>query len=96
VAHGNVDASARAVGLERLGASDAFADFLVSILGRHGWSVSWATAFAGGVMAIASSPSGLEFRRAGASRPEAALAVFEDVARLMGMHEHVQLPLFSA
>lgn len=76
------DEEARRVGLERLGASDGFASFLLDMLRRNGWEVSLSVAFGGGMLATARK-LGHDIRRVAPSGPEAALAVFEECGRLM-------------
>jgi hypothetical protein len=82
------------VGLERLGASDAFAGVLLEILREHGWEAELTQPFAGsGFLAIARSPFGYEFVREGETRSGAALAVFGEVARIMSVGGQFQLRL---
>src|ERR1043166_1644973 len=84
----------RPSGLERWGASDAFAGALLEPLRLNGWSIGEAVpAFGGGVLLIAELPAfGFEFRAVGGTRSEAAVALFEQIAPLMSAGD-VQLSI---
>jgi hypothetical protein len=85
------------VGLERLGASDAFAGVLLFPLRASGWTVGEPVrAFAGGFMLIAERPEfGYEVRGVGETVAEAALCVFEQAAALGQAGGELQLQLFA-
>lgn len=81
------------VGLERLGASDGFATFLLELLRRNGWEVSLSPALGQPGKLVTARKMGHDVRRVATSAPEAALAVFEECDRRMRLGGQAQLPL---
>jgi len=89
------DDDPRSVGLERLGATDAFTGFLLELLRAQGWDTGGAVpTFGGRSFLVEARKQGHEVRAARPTAAEAALAVFEECARRMGSGDDViQLPL---
>lgn len=66
--------------LERLGDSDAWADCLLFVLDRSGWTVTVRPGLGGGVLVIARR-DGVELRHQGDTLVEAMRPVFERAAK---------------
>jgi len=73
--------------LQRLGDCAGFGEALIEVLELNGWTVHRRPAFGGGVLLIATHPSGWDVRAGGGSVAGAAAELFQKAAAIIAPHD---------